>query len=471
MTDITQKAKDFNKVLVSAKKALDSIGMKFHLHAGTSLGAYREHSFIEHDHDIDIAVFYKDANTPQKVAKIKQAMIENGFELLSKLGTLHRGHEFQFVKNDISLDIFWIYEGEYRDKKYYLISSYYGACDQLKYKTCVWGYRPYKVEKIEFLGNTYNIVPKKTLIDMYGKDWRVPKQFGYEEGITQGGYKGFLKDYYNPRPTDTKIAFCFLLYDRVIHGKIWSDFFSSDNYPVPSFNIYSHIKTVNENTQEWLKQNRVRTIKTGWCEENLVFAWIKMLEAALKDPTNQYFIILSGECIPLFTYEETYKKITSTKKSLINPDFSMHARSSGLVYADQWCILNREHAKLLIKLKTTEGGKNWIKSIRPNMEDNCPDEIYPVSWFIHHYGREQFRKEFKLKVSTYTAWYGHGEFEKSDKHTGHPIKFTNTKLQSMKKKICESGAIFARKFNKKAARNLAMTCNKSKSKRSKSKSK
>jgi phosphorylcholine metabolism protein LicD len=63
MTDITQKAKDFNKVLVSAKKALDSIGMKFHLHAGTSLGAYREHSFIEHDHDIDIAVFYKDANT------------------------------------------------------------------------------------------------------------------------------------------------------------------------------------------------------------------------------------------------------------------------------------------------------------------------------------------------------------------------------------------------------------------------
>ena len=77
----------------------------------------------------------------------------------------------------------------------------------------------------------------------------------------------------------------------------------------------------------------------------------------------------------------------------------MHARSSGLVYADQWCILNREHAKLLIKLKTTEGGKNWIKSIRPNMEDNCPDEIYPVSWFIHHYGREQFRKEFLQNLS------------------------------------------------------------------------
>ena len=69
-------------------------------------------------------------------------------------------------------------------------------CDELPYKSCVWGYRPYKLQNIDFLGNEYKIVPKKTLVDMYGKDWNIVKKFDYYDGIENNLYKGLLKDYY-----------------------------------------------------------------------------------------------------------------------------------------------------------------------------------------------------------------------------------------------------------------------------------
>jgi hypothetical protein len=450
------KLKKFKRVLVSARRALESIGIPFHLHAGTALGAHREKNFIKHDHDIDLAVFYEDVNTQSKVKKLVDAMEKEGFEVLEHLGTLKRGKEIQFSKNDVPLDIFWVYDGEYRGKKYSIISSYFGECDNLKYKRCVWGYREYKPVKIDFLGDEYLSVPIKTIIDMYGEDWETPKKFGYTEGITEGGYKGFIKDYDEPRNENIdKIAFCFLLYDTVNHRKLWEKFFNQDNYSIHSYNIYAHLKQETERTPDWIKENKIRSIKTGWCEESLVHAWIKLLKSALKDKTNKYFAILSGECIPLFTYNQVYKKITSTKKSRINPTKKVESyHETGLYYADQWVILNRKHARLLVNLTTTESGKKFLKELRERVQNYCPDELFPINWFIKHYGKpssETFRKEFKIGPSTFTFW---------DETAGkpHPVKFSTPKMKKFRQKICKSSAIFGRKFNSKAARTLAMTC-------------
>lgn len=456
---ITEKAQKFNEVLQSAKKALDSINVDFHLHSGTALGAHRERSFIEHDNDIDLAVFYKDVNSVERLEELKTAMKKEGFEITNTLGKLDRGKEIQFEKNGVDLDIFWIYPGIYRGKEYFILSSYFGDCDKLRHKTCVYGYRPYAVKKVRFLGKIYSIVPKKTLIDMYGKTWKTPIKYDYFQGITEGHAKGLLKDYYDPRPTDQKIAFCFLLYNTVEHRKIWEKFFSGDNYPIPSYNIYSHLKKVTDETPNWILKNKIRTIKTGWCEENLVFAWINLLKEALKDPDNKYFAILSGSCIPLFTYEETYKKIFSSSKSRLNIDLTAEAyQATGLYYADQWVVLNRKHAELLVELKDTERGNEYLKKIRKQIciDDSCfcPDELYPVNWFIENYGKphtKTFRKEFKDMQTTYTYWDG---------KKPHPIKFNNEKLKKFKEKICDSGAFFGRKFNEKAAKNIAMLCNK-----------
>jgi hypothetical protein len=456
---LSKKSKQFNTVLQSAKAALDSANIEFHLHYGTSLGAYRERDFIQHDDDIDLAVFYRDVNTKAKFEILKSAMVEHGFTIEATLGKLERGQEINFSKNNVSLDIFFVYEGKYRNKDYYIISSYYGMCDKLKHKTCVWGYKPYKVKNIEFLGAKYKIVPKDMLVEMYGKDWETPKKYNYFDGITQGHYKGFLKDYYSPRPVDKKIAFCFLLYNTVEHKQIWEKFFSGDNYPVPSYNIYSHLKKVDEQTPKWIESGKIRSIKTGWCEESLVNAWINMIKAGLKDKSNRYFAILSGSCIPLLNYEDTYNKIFGSSKSRINVDYTAEAyQQTGLYYADQWVILNRKHAKLLVNLKESKEGKEFKKNMKRDMcvEGNCfcPDELYPVNWFVHKYGTpssQKFQKEFKTQQSTFTYWDG---------KKPHPIKFNNEKLKSFKKKICKSGSIFARKFNNKSAKNISMSCKK-----------
>ena len=140
----------FNNVLKSAKKALDSVDIPFHLHSGTAIGAYREKSFIAHDHDIDLCVFSKDVNTKEIEKLLIKSMKKEGFKVNATLGKLSRGREIQFQKNDVPLDIFWTYPGKYRGKDYYIFASYYGICNDLKYKTCVWSVRPYKTEKIKF---------------------------------------------------------------------------------------------------------------------------------------------------------------------------------------------------------------------------------------------------------------------------------------------------------------------------------
>ena len=48
--------------LILLKKVLDAHSIHFQLHAGTLLGAMREHDFIDHDEDIDLALLDKYRN-------------------------------------------------------------------------------------------------------------------------------------------------------------------------------------------------------------------------------------------------------------------------------------------------------------------------------------------------------------------------------------------------------------------------
>ena len=301
-----------------------------------------------------------------------------------------------------------------------------------------------------------------------------------------------------------KIAFCFLVYTTVFHEQIWKSFFSQDTEQ--THNIYAHIKTTNNKTAPFLKRNRVNSVKTGWCEEGLVNAWIKMLQAALKDKDNKYFVILSDACIPLFKYPEVYKQITRSQKSRINIDSNIVVKDwTGLYYADQWVLLNRKCAELLVEMKTTSQGRAWLRAIKTrkkapdgnfenlglcgpvedcitptdceelvpspkrvgrgvlpgilgypvsDAECFCPDEIFPINWFIYKFGvpsSKLYKKNIRDMVTTYTYWDPYA-------NERHPEKFTLTKMQKFRRKICESKAIFARKFNKNAAEQLAMSC-------------
>lgn len=248
-----------------------------------------------------------------------------------------------------------------------------------------------------------------------------------------------------------KIAFCFLLYDSVKHGEVWEGFFEQDNKG--SHTVYSHIKKATKKTSGWIKKSRVRSVKTDYCSASLVYAWIQLLKRALKNPSNQYFCILSGECIPLFPYRQVYSKIMRSKKSRVNSDNSAESYwDTGLYWADQWVILTRREARLMVKLRTTKKGRDFTRRVVKQVGDYCPDEIVPVNWFVKHYGKpssKKYKRYIRNIPTTYTFWTPAG---------GSPKKFNAPGMRKMRAKICKSKAVFGRKFNGKAARELSMTC-------------
>ena len=233
-----------------------------------------------------------------------------------------------------------------------------------------------------------------------------------------------------------KIAYCFLLYDKVVHDSIWEDYFKK----ATEYSIYTHVKTITDDTQDWVVDNMIDTIETKWCDISLVHAYINLLKEALKDPDNKYFVLLPGECIPLYDSNYIQSTIKNTKKS------SMHFRKrklSGFYKSSQWMILNRKHAKVLVKMDGS-----FIEEYEVEFAD-CPDEYYPVNWLYAYY-KDKFTEEIENKVTTYVTWF--------DENASGPKKLNYPQMLKYKNDIQDSGALFARKFNKKAAKNLYLKC-------------
>lgn len=264
----------------------------------------------------------------------------------------------------------------------------------------------------------------------------------------------------------SKIAFCFLLTDTFKHTDIWNKFFKGHE---SKYNIYSHIKFPDSpNIPKSIKDKRIKTIKTAWCDESLITAFLNMIKEGLKDPNNEYFVILSGDCIPLYNFVSFYKKLFRDNRSMMDIDVIKNKPLSGLkgdkgqhLYGSQWAIFNRKVATDFL------GIKKQYKNLEFTMEyQHCPDELYPIYYFLNLYGPD-FKKNIKIKKINYTEW--------DKKNTEHPILFdkkhTRTRSKSKKSKsskrrrsvtlnkMCTSGALFARKFKtQEIGKKFAMRC-------------
>jgi hypothetical protein len=265
------------------------------------------------------------------------------------------------------------------------------------------------------------------------------------------------------------IAFCFMLTEKLVDDKMWETFFNQ-NDPSPLSNdrragaearIYSHVAKPNDKHPEWIEKTRIPTIPTGWCKIGLLHVWINLLRVAYADKNNKYFALLSGACIPLYDFQDTYDQITRSKKSRVSIISTYTSTENFKVHkASQWMILNRKCAKLMINMMDTMEGKNFMELMKEQLRededgvlyDNCPDETYPVTWLAHKLGgisSDKFKKEIRNLASTYTYW-GNGS---------SPYTISNFLLYKLTKKaICDEKAIFGRKFTTFAAKKFAMKC-------------
>lgn len=92
--------KEFDSIMISN-------GINYTMTGGSMLGAVRERGFIKHDLDIDVAIWGKE--NPLRVCRILE---ENGFHL-EHCFTLDNGslaREDTYIKKDVSIDIFWVYD-------------------------------------------------------------------------------------------------------------------------------------------------------------------------------------------------------------------------------------------------------------------------------------------------------------------------------------------------------------------------
>lgn len=104
---------EFRKNGLEVLRLFDKILVENDFHysvfAGTLLGAIREKSFLKHDMDIDTALFY-DEYSP----KLQESLENGGFKLIHRFAIENgeKGMEETYLKDNISIDIFYIYKDE-----------------------------------------------------------------------------------------------------------------------------------------------------------------------------------------------------------------------------------------------------------------------------------------------------------------------------------------------------------------------
>lgn len=193
--------KNAPKLLSKLKKSLDDYNILFWLDFGTLLGAYREHDFIKHDFDLDIGVFYENAE------RVKQALLKNGFKILREFrvnSDSYKGLEHTFIYCGVTVDIFYYHR---RGDIMYCntFSPFADECYDIsifQVKEIVLPYNGFDV--MQFKGEKF-IVPAKTDVHLsahYGKNFMIPNaHFDYRKEATnvhwfsRKEYIGTLKSY------------------------------------------------------------------------------------------------------------------------------------------------------------------------------------------------------------------------------------------------------------------------------------
>jgi hypothetical protein len=161
-----------------------------------------------------------------------------------------------------------------------------------------------------------------------------------------------------------KIAFLFLIYDKIEQEELWNNFFKGVDKD--KYSIYIHGKNT-----EYAKPLRFfedkklgMSLPTKYGDISLVYAQKLLLKMALKDKNNYKFIFLSGSCVPFKKFDYIYDILMENELSyfdIVDYEKSQkacfprcdsvlkHLNKEIIHKASQWCILNQEHAKLCLE--------------------------------------------------------------------------------------------------------------------------
>lgn len=242
-----------------------------------------------------------------------------------------------------------------------------------------------------------------------------------------------------------KVAFLNLTYDSFNQDNLWKQFFDSGD--PDSWNLYIHSKTSPPSI--FSKYYIPNIVPTDWGHFSLVEATIEMMKEALKDEHNEYFSLISGAHIPLYSLDcmvglikNRYKTTTFSKHfSFSTKAASQRILKEGVLekrfkeyYAVcQFSVWRR--AEVLAFVETFEEySKYFVKK-----HVIFADEFY--FWAV----ARDLGLDYKIgQASTYSDW-DHNVFDKNGQRERTPrvIKEVN---HATLKALRGKGFIFARKI-------------------------
>ena len=217
-----------------------------------------------------------------------------------------------------------------------------------------------------------------------------------------------------------KIAFLFMFYNDHCQDDYMQNFFKQSS---GDHNIYCHFKKNDgyKKSYHFGQFSIPKHIETRHCDINLVDCYINLLETALLKNENQWFIFLSGSCLPIKTFLNLYdflKKNTLSffntlchadreefhpkmlqgwigewNDSYVNYDFSKFKKHS------QWCILNRKDAEILVKTRDKHLPA-WRALQDKYKRGFAKDEFYPLAVLNH----ENYNYVYNEYPTTYVKW-------------------------------------------------------------------
>jgi hypothetical protein len=240
-----------------------------------------------------------------------------------------------------------------------------------------------------------------------------------------------------------KIALCFLTYSNVSQPKLWHNIINSNK---DKLNVYIHNKIEfidNEyNLHKYCIDNKVTT-KYG--DKSIIDATLTLFKEAFNNEENEFFILLSDNCIPIYNFDYIYNKIFEINNNIIFTNYTClnnQYRFDYLTNTDfferdkflndsQWLLLNRVTTKWFLE-------NNFLHLFGDNFF--AADE--------HYFGNlcNKYHVDFQNSLLTFVNWY-----ELSDLDTDRPfpktyIYLTNEMVEQIKK---NTTALFMRKIHKK----------------------
>lgn len=244
-----------------------------------------------------------------------------------------------------------------------------------------------------------------------------------------------------------KIAFLFLTRRNLPLDFLWGSFF--ENGDVANFSIYIHSApgfVFDESTTRshfFFGRQLENSIQVAWGKSSMIAAERLLLEAALEDPANQRFVLLSDSCVPLYNFSYIYSYLMASPRSFVdsfldakegryNPKMSPAIPKSKWRKGSQWISLIRSHAEVVVdddiifpifglfcKRRPPVDASKGSMNIKLQKQHNCiPDEHYVQTLLALN----ELEGELERRTVTYTLW--NQSTTKMENKGWHPITFT-----------------------------------------------